>query len=163
MPRAMAASSAALASAPGVGRPSLPRWLSVRPVEKPTAPATIASRTSSPMRAISASVATSPASARSPIANTRTASCGTWHAMSMVWRRRSSTSMYSGKVSQPQVRPSASAVPGMSSTPSISAISRSRSATRHGAKPTPQLPIATVVAPWIDDGSISSSQLAWPS
>jgi hypothetical protein len=45
----------------------------------------------------------------------------------------------------------------------MSAISRSRSAARHGAKPTPQLPSATVVAPWIDDGNISSSHDAWPS
>ncbi len=40
-------------------------------------------------------------------------------------RHRVEASRYSGKVSQPQVMPSASAVPGMSSTPSISWISQS--------------------------------------
>ena len=71
--------------------------------------------------------------------------------------------MYSANVSQPHASPSASAVPGMSSTPSISAISRARSAGRHGAKPTPQLPIATVVAPCRVAGISAPSQLAWPS
>ena len=42
----------------------------------------------------------------------------------MVWGMASMALMYSGKVSQPQVMPSASAVPGMSSTPSIKVISR---------------------------------------
>jgi hypothetical protein len=51
----------------------------------------------------------------------------------------------------------------MSSTPSMSAISRPRSSGRHGAKPTPQLPIATVVAPCALDGISAPSQLAWPS
>ena len=37
----------------GVGLPSLVRWLSVRDVEKPMAPASTASRASSPIRAIS--------------------------------------------------------------------------------------------------------------
>jgi hypothetical protein len=40
----------------------------------------------------------------------------------------------------------------MSSTPSITRISVSRSCGRQGAKPTPQLPISTVVTPWPDDG-----------
>ncbi len=55
--------------------------------------------------------------------------------------------MYSGKLSQPHVIPSESAVPGMSSTPSISVMSLSWSVGRTGAKPTPQLPIAHVVTP----------------
>ena len=75
----------------------------------------------------------------------------------------SSASRYSGKVSQSQVRPSASAVPGMSSTPSSSPISQSWRSGRAGAKPTPQLPIAIVVTPWIDDGATIGSQVTWPS
>ena len=59
--------------------------------------------------------------------------------------------------------PSASAVPGMSSTPSMSWISHSRSEARAGAKPTPQLPITTVVTPCHPDGETSGSQVAWPS
>ena len=50
-------------------------------------------------------------------------------------------------VSQPQVMPSVSAVPGMSSTPSISLISHSSLPGRTGAKPTPQLPATMVVTP----------------
>ena len=34
---------------------------------------------------------------------------------------------------------------------------------RAGAKPTPQLPIAIVVTPWIDDGATIGSQVTWPS
>ena len=83
--------------------------------------------------------------------------------MSMANLRPSSASRYSGKVSQLQSMPSVSAVPGMSSTPSISWISHSSSPGRTGAKPTPQLPATTVVTPWPDDGSSSASHVAWPS
>ena len=65
--------------------------------------------------------------------------------------------MYSGKLSHCQSMPSASAEPGMSSTPSIRATRASRSVERQGAKPTPQLPITTVVTPWIDEGIRSAS------
>jgi hypothetical protein len=41
----------------------------------------------------------------------------------------------------------------MSSTPSISSISQLRSCGFAGAKPTPQLPITTVVTPCHDDGA----------
>ncbi len=51
----------------------------------------------------------------------------------------------------------------MSSTPSISLISRSWSPGRQGAKPTPQLPITTVVTPCHDEGCMRLSQVAWPS
>ena len=76
---------------------------------------------------------------------------------------RSSSSRYSGKVSQFQVMPSASAVPGMSSTPSMSWMSHSRRAGSAGAKPTPQLPITMVVTPCQLLGVMSGSQVAWPS
>ena len=51
----------------------------------------------------------------------------------------------------------------MSSTPSISLISRSSLPGRSGAKPTPQLPITTVVTPWWMLGLKVASQVAWPS
>ena len=53
--------------------------------------------------------------------------------------------------------------PGISSTPSISSMSFCRSAGLQGAKPTPQLPMTTVVTPWSDEGAISESQTAWAS
>ena len=71
----------------------------------------------------------------------------------------SSTSRYSGNVSHPHVMPSFSAVPGMSSTPSMSWISQSSWPGRTGAKPTPQLPITTVVTPCQHDGVSSGSQV----
>ena len=53
--------------------------------------------------------------------------------------------------------------PGMSSTPAIRSTSVSWSSARHGAKPTPQLPITAVVTPCADDGVMRSDQMAWPS
>ena len=41
--------------------------------------------------------------------------------------------------------------------------SRSWSVGLQGAKPTPQLPITTVVTPCHDDGARWASQVAWPS
>ena len=76
---------------------------------------------------------------------------------------RSTSSRYSPKVSQFQLIPSASAVPGMSSTPSISWMSQARSVSRAGANPTPQLPMTTVVTPCQPEGDTSGSQVAWPS
>ena len=81
----------------------------------------------------------------------------------MVWGLRSMAAMYSGKLRQSQVIPSARAVPGMSSTPSMSWINRSWSPSRTGAKPTPQLPSTQVVTPWRADGSRSPSQETCPS
>ena len=72
--------------------------------------------------------------------------------MSIAFGARSSTSRYSGKVSQSNLTPSASTVPGMSSTPSIRLISAGAVPGRTGAKPTPQLPITAVVTPCQDDG-----------
>jgi hypothetical protein len=51
----------------------------------------------------------------------------------------------------------------MSSTPSISSMSRSWSVGRTGANPTPQLPATTVVTPCHDDGIIRSPHDACPS
>ena len=75
----------------------------------------------------------------------------------------SSAFMYSPKLSQAKRTPSFRAAPGMSSTPSISLISRSSLPGRSGAKPTPQLPITTVVTPWWMLGLKVASQVAWPS
>ncbi len=76
---------------------------------------------------------------------------------------RSTASRYSGKLSHSQWIPSASAVPGMSSTPSINLIRYSWLPGRTGAKPTPQLPITTVVTPCQHEGVSSESQVTWPS
>jgi hypothetical protein len=76
---------------------------------------------------------------------------------------RSTSSRYSGKLSQFQLIPSARAVPGMSSTPSMSWMSQARSSTRTGAKPTPQLPMTMVVTPCQPEGDTSGSQVTWPS
>ncbi len=75
-----------------------------------------------------------------------------------------SAAMNSGKLSQSQARPSASTTSGMSSTPSSSLISRVWSCGRQGAKPTPQLPVTTVVTPWLDEGVVGyPDQISWPS
>jgi len=71
----------------------------------------------------------------------------------------STSSRYSGNVSQFQLIPSARAVPGMSSTPSINSISVRSPPGGHGANPTPQLPITNDVTPFENDGSSSSSQV----
>ena len=70
----------------------------------------------------------------------------------MTWARWSSTSRNSGKVSQPHWMPALSAAPGMSSTPSMRPISHSCRSGATGAKPTPQLPMTTVVTPCQHDG-----------
>ena len=72
----------------------------------------------------------------------------------------SSASRYSGNDSQSHWMPSASAVPGMSSTPSISSISHCSRPGRTGANPTPQLPSTTVVTPCQHDGVRCGSQVA---
>jgi hypothetical protein len=59
--------------------------------------------------------------------------------------------------------PSVSAVPGMSSTPSISWTSHSCEPGRTGAKPTPQFPITIVVTPCHELGVTSGSHVTWPS
>ena len=87
----------------------------------------------------------------------------TWVPTSTVWGSRSTASRYCGKVSQPQVMPSLSAVPGMSSTPSMSWTSHPSDPGRTGAKPTPQLPMTTVVTPCQALGVRNGSHVTWPS
>ena len=65
--RPMPTSSAGDAVVPAASSPSLARWMIVRVVENPTAPASIASRTRADMVAISAGVASALAPPRSPI------------------------------------------------------------------------------------------------
>ena len=72
-------------------------------------------------------------------------------------------SRYWPNVSHCQSMPSCSAVPGMSSTASMTSIRKSSEPGRTGAKPTPQLPMTAVVTPWCADGAISASQTACPS
>ena len=162
-PSASPSNSSLAASSVGVGRPSLVRWLSVREVETPSAPARSASVTKALMAATSSGVAASRLAPRSPITKTRSAACGTCVATSTSNWRASSRSRYSGKLSQFQGRPSARTAFGMSSTPSMRRTNRSRSAARHGAKPTPQLPITTVVTPWAEEGASCDVHIAWPS
>ena len=115
------------------------------------------------MASMSSGVAGSFRAPRSPITYARTAPCGTCVPTSMTRGMVSSASRYSGKVSQPQVMPSLSAVPGMSSTPSMSWMSQSSWPGRTGAKPTPQLPMTTVVTPCQHDGDSSGSHVTCPS
>ena len=156
-------SSAPAAPNVGVRSPLLVRWLSVLEVENPNAPAATPSRTRRPISAISSGVAASRAAPRSPMTKSRTAPWGTRAQTSTSRGRRSSAPRYSSKLSHSQLMPSCRAAPGMSSTPSINWISRSWSPTRTGAKPTPQLPMTTVVTPCHDEGASWLSQVAWPS
>ena len=66
-PAAMASSSSAPARSDGVGSPVDVRWFRVREVEKPMAPARIASVASARMAAASSCVASSRRAARSPM------------------------------------------------------------------------------------------------
>ena len=67
------------------------------------------------------------------------------------------------KLSHVHLMPSARAVPGMSSTPSMRPISHACRSGRAGAKPTPQFPMTTVVTPCQHDGVRYGSQVTWPS
>ena len=148
---------------PGTGSPFIAVWPSVREVEKPSAPASIASCTIRAIASMSSGVAGSLRAPRSPIAYVRTEPWATCTPKSIASSRRPTASRYSGKDSQPQVMPSVRAVPGMSSTPSISSMSSASPPGRTGAKPTPQLPDTMVVTPCRLDGSSSGSQVTWPS
>jgi hypothetical protein len=139
------------------------RWLSVRPVEKPTAPASAPRAPAPAWRRCRRRWPARCATARSPITAMRSGSCGTSVRKSRLCGMASSASMYSGKLCQLKRTPSASATPGMSSTPSISADQLGLAPGTCGAKPTPQLPITSVVTPWWMLGLKLSSQLAWPS
>ena len=115
------------------------------------------------MRAMSSSVAGSLAAPRSPITYARSAPCGTCTATSSARGMRSSASMYSGTDCQSHGMASRRLAPGMPSTPSISPMSQSWRSGAAGAKPTPQLPITTVVTPCHSDGVSSGSHVTWPS
>ena len=135
----------------------------VREVENPRAPARSASRTMARIAAISSASAASLRAPRSPMTYARTAPWGTCVPTSTVQRRRSRASRYSGNVSHSHSIPSASAVPGMSSTPSMRPMSQSWRSGAAGAKPTPQLPITSVVTPCHDEGASSESHVTCPS
>ena len=111
----------------------------------------------------SSGVACSSLAPRSPITNTRSAPCGSWAAMSMSRGWRSSVSRSLPKPCHRHDKPSCRAAPGMSSSPSISALSRAWCCGCTSAKPTPKLPITAVVTPCQLDGCMRLSQVAWPS
>ena len=75
----------------------------------------------------------------------------------------SRASRYSENELHDQSMPSCRAVPGMSSTPSMSSIRNDSAPGCTGAKPTPQLPMTTVVTPCQLDGVTSGSHVTWPS
>ena len=155
----MPKSSASAANVPGTGSPSMAMWATVRDVEKPSAPASMPSRTIAAISAMSSLVAASLRAPRSPITYARTEPWGISEPTSSASGRSEMTSRNSGYVSQPHLMPSLSAAPGMSSTPSIKPMSHSCLSGRTGANPTPQLPMTTVVTPCQHDGVSVSSQV----
>ena len=122
----MPKSSSSAAKVPGTGSPSMARWAMVREVEKPSAPAATASFTSCLHAPRCPRVWPARCGRRARPSRRRGRRRGRSGC-----RRRPSTcavrrlSRYSGKVSHSHSIPSESAVPGMSSTPSISPISHS--------------------------------------
>ena len=155
----IATSSSNAAVVPAASSPSLARCRIVRVVDTPIAPASAASRARRAISAISPGVASS-FGRPEPSTYARSAPWGSNAATSSTRGIDSSSSRYSGNDSQFHDMPSSSAAPGMSSTPSISWMRKSRSSGRAGAKPTPQLPITTVVTPCHPDGETSGSQVA---
>ena len=120
----MPSSSSAPAVRLGVKRPSLARWFFVREVVKPSAPARTASRTRRPI-VVDLGGGRRLRVIRAALAHHVEAQRRVRHLRGDVERvrRRAIASRYSGKLShRPSAMPSASAVPGMSSTPSISLI-----------------------------------------
>ena len=158
---AMPTSSSASAVSVGVGSPRLVRWFSVRDVVKPSAPAATASAASAPIASISSArgrLAVGAALAHHVQAQRAVGHLG--GEVDVVRAARRARRGTRGSSATSHARPSCSAAPGMSSTPSISSMSRSWSSGRTGAKPTPQLPMTTVVTPCHDDGS--SGRPTWP-
>ena len=157
-------SSSSAANVPGTGSPSMARWASVRLVEKPSAPASMPARTMAAIASMSSAVAGSlraPALAHHVAAHGAVGHLGAEvHHVAAARRARRGTR---GSSPSPTRCRRDSAAPGMSSTPSISPMSHSCRSGATGAKPTPQLPITTVVTPCQHDGVSCSSQVAWPS
>ena len=159
----MPKSSSSSANVPGTGSPFAVRCARTRDVEKPSAPASIASRTIRPIASMSVEVACSLRMPRSPITWVRTATWPICVATSIEKARVSRKSRYSGNDSQAHGIPASSTAPGTSSTYSIVSMSIARCSGRAGAKPMPQLPMTTVVTPWPADGSSTSSNVTCPS
>ena len=162
--RAMPTSSSALAVSVGVSSPRLVRWFSVRDVVNPSAPCSIASRASAAISAMSASVAGSRCAPRSPITCSRNAPCGTCTATSTSnARRRERVHELAEGLPVPRAAPRAGRCRGCPRRPpSARSAGRGRPG-RTGAKPTPQLPLTTVVTPCQADGTIRSPHDACPS
>ena len=147
-------SSSSAANVPGTGSPSMARWPIVRDVEKPSAPASIASlhdRAPSPRcrRAWRARCRRRAPPSRSA----RTAPCGTCAPTSMpnvggVER----VEVLGEGLPAPVDALGAARCRGCPRRPPSAPISHSSSPGRTGANPTPQLPMTTVVTPCQHDG-----------
>ena len=154
MPRAIAVSSSSAAVMVGVSAPSGVRWNSEREVEKPSAPA--CKPLLDQRRHGRHVLRPSPARDRRRAGPSRRRAAA--HA-APGWRSRCRSAARPARRDIRESSASSTArlrcmtISGMSSTPSITLISVSRSCGRQGAKPTPQLPISTVVTPWPDDGA----------
>ena len=120
-------------------------------VEKPMAPAFIASMTIRFISATSPGVATRD-EASSPSTHVRTDEWPTKQATFGTVPLRSSIARYSGYVSKSQSTPARRASSDIPSTCVRLRRVRSRSASRHGAMVKPQLPATTVVTPSSTDG-----------
>ena len=162
MPAASPMSSSPAAVVPAASSPWRSRCNRVRVLDTPTAPAAMPSRTSAAIWSISSAVAGSLARP-GPITYARNAPWGMRAATSRRRPVRSTSSRYSPKLSQFHDIPSSRAVPGMSSTPSMRLMRKSRWSGRTGANPTPQFPVTTVVTPCQPDGDTSGSQVTCPS
>jgi hypothetical protein len=93
MAEAIAVSSSSPAFSVGVKSPVEVRWLSVRDVEKPSAPARTASLARAAIALLSSGVDGSRRAPRSPITYTRSAACGSCAPISMSKFRFDSHSM----------------------------------------------------------------------
>ena len=151
-------------SASASARPGDVRWLSVREVVKPSAPASIASRAMRPISAMSSGVAVS--RSRAALAHHVQPQRAVRHLGGEVdvvrlaldarrGTRRSSPTPTTGL--------RAARRRGCPRRPPSARSSRWWSAGRTARSPTPQLPITTVVTPCHDDGASGVSQVAWPS
>ena len=144
----------------GTGIPPSPLCAGELVVENPAAPASIASRMSACIAAISSAVASLRRWASSPITQKRRGVCPTSTATFSRTPRCSTRSMYSGNVSKPHSpRPSVVHRKSMPSTCWSVRSNSSRFDGFVGAMPKPQLPITTVVTPCHDDGDNVRSQM----
>ena len=147
----------------GMGWPSAPRWVTAKLVAKPAAPASMASRTSAAMAAISSGVAARPDGlvAHDVEAQRRVADVGGEVEHRAAARDRGE--VLGERLEVPRDAGDRGDAGSMSSTFSSVRAMSSRSAGRVGAMEKPQLPATTVVTPWKHDGVSAGSQKTWAS